>query len=115
MEWAFTLAGFGVGTLVGLTGVGGGSLMTPILIFLFQVSPIVAVGTDLLFAAITKCGGIWAHSRRNNIHWKIVGLLATGSLPTAIITVYMLPCYYFFTRRYQRERSSVPIWPMQSH
>lgn len=90
MDWAITLTGFGVGTLVGLTGVGGGSLMTPILIFLFQVSPIVAVGTDLLFAAITKCGGIWAHSRRNNIHWKIVGLLATGSLPTAIITVYVL-------------------------
>lgn len=90
MEWAITLSGFGVGVLIGLTGVGGGSLMTPILIFLFQVSPIIAVGTDLLFAAITKAGGIWAHSRYGTIQWKIVGLLATGSLPTAMATVYFL-------------------------
>jgi len=90
MEWAFTLTGFGVGVLIGLTGVGGGSLMTPILIFLFHVSPIVAVGTDLLFAAITKVGGIWAHSRHGTIQWNIVGLMAAGSLPTAMITVYFL-------------------------
>ncbi|HEY4731979.1 MAG TPA: sulfite exporter TauE/SafE family protein [Gammaproteobacteria bacterium] len=94
MEWAITLSGFGVGILIGLTGVGGGSLMTPILIFLFQISPIIAVGTDLLFASITKIGGIWAHSRHGTINWKIVGLLAAGSLPTAMITVYFLEHFH---------------------
>lgn len=94
MDWAFTFSGFVVGVLVGLTGVGGGSLMTPILIFLFHISPIMAVGTDLLFAAITKMGGIWAHSRRGTIQWKIVGLLAAGSLPAALIAVYFLERFH---------------------
>jgi len=94
MEWAITLSGFGVGVLIGLTGVGGGSLMTPILIFLFQISPIIAVGTDLLFAAITKIGGIWAHSRHGTIKWNIVGLLSAGSLPTALITVNFLEHFH---------------------
>ena len=61
MEWGFLLAGLGVGIMVGMTGVGGGSLMTPILIFGFGIQPAVAVGTDLLFAAVTKAGGIWAY------------------------------------------------------
>lgn len=85
-----TAAGFGVGFLVGLTGVGGGSLMTPLLIFVFHVQPAVAVGTDLLFAAITKTSGIWAHARRRTVEWGAVGLLAAGSIPTALVTVYLM-------------------------
>ena len=90
MDWGYTVSGFLVGTLVGLTGVGGGSLMTPLLIFLFGISPALAVGTDLLFAAITKVGGIWAHARRSTINWRVVRLLTTGSLPTALVSVYFL-------------------------
>jgi len=89
-DWMLTAAGFGVGCLIGLTGVGGGSLMTPLLIFVFRVEPAVAVGTDLLFAAITKTGGIWAHARRHTVEWRIAGLLAIGSIPTALMTVYIL-------------------------
>ncbi len=90
VDWMLTAAGFGVGVLIGLTGVGGGSLMTPLLIFLFKVEPAVAVGTDLLFAAITKTGGIWAHARRRTVEWRIAGLLALGSVPTALLTVYAI-------------------------
>lgn len=90
LEWGYTFAGLVVGFIVGLTGVGGGSLMTPLLIFLFHIKPAVAVGTDLLFAAITKSGGIWAHQRRGTIEWKIVGLLSLGSLPMAALCLSML-------------------------
>ena len=90
MEWAQVIAGFGVGTLIGLTGVGGGSLMTPLLIFVFGVAPITAVGTDLLFAAITKAGGLWRHGRLNNIRWDITGLMLAGSIPTSLLTVHVL-------------------------
>jgi len=90
MEWAQTLSGFGVGMLIGLTGVGGGSLMTPLLIFIFGVAPLTAVGTDLLFAAITKAGGIWRHHRLSTIHWPIVGRLLLGSLPAAFLTIQWL-------------------------
>ena len=71
-EFAFILSGFAVGLIVGLTGVGGGSLMTPILIFFFGVKPHMAVGTDLLYAAITKSGGAWvsALTVRPNIGWS---------------------------------------------
>ena len=87
---AYVFAGFGVGTLVGLTGVGGGSLMTPLLIFLFGIAPVTAVGTDLMFASITKATGIWHHKRRNNIRWDIAGLMLAGSLPTSIVVVYYM-------------------------
>lgn len=90
MDLGYTIAGFLVGALVGLTGVGGGSLMTPLLIFLFGIKPTLAVGTDLLFAAITKTGGIWAHARRGSVDWVIVRRLASGSVPTALVTVYFL-------------------------
>ncbi len=90
MELGFILAGFGVGTLVGLTGVGGGSLMTPLLIFLFGIAPVTAVGTDLLFAAITKASGIWSHRRRGNIRLDILLLLGAGSLPTALLTIHYM-------------------------
>ncbi|MGB7815466.1 MAG: sulfite exporter TauE/SafE family protein [Methylotenera sp.] len=91
MDFAFyIIAGFVVGLLVGLTGVGGGSLMTPILLIFFNVKAAVAVGTDLLYASITKTAGIFAHGKLGNIDWKIVRLLAFGSIPAAIITTLYL-------------------------
>ncbi|MCF8151057.1 MAG: sulfite exporter TauE/SafE family protein [Burkholderiaceae bacterium] len=94
MEFAFnpalTLSGFGVGILVGLTGVGGGSLMTPLLVLAFGVKPITAVGTDLLYAAITKSGGSWVHHRHGNVDWRITARLAGGSLPAAGLTLMIL-------------------------
>lgn len=73
-----------------MTGVGGGSLMTPLLVFFFGIKPTIAVGTDLLYAAITKSGGILAHHRNKTIDWKIVGLMALGSVPASLISVYIL-------------------------
>jgi uncharacterized membrane protein YfcA len=91
MDLAFYIfAGFAVGLLVGLTGVGGGSLMTPILMLFFNVKAVVAVGTDLLYASITKTAGIFAHGKLGNIDWNIVKLLAFGSIPAAIITTLYL-------------------------
>jgi len=78
-------AGAGVGFLVGLTGVGGGSLMTPLLISSFGISPQVAVGTDLLYASITKTAGSWRHHLSDHVDWPIVFQLATGSLPAAAL------------------------------
>lgn len=89
-DFAFIFAGFFVGLIVGLTGVGGGSLMTPILIFGFGLKPYVAVGTDLLFAAFTKLGGTVNLARAKTVDWKIVGLLCVGSIPAALVTVWML-------------------------
>lgn len=86
----YTLSGFLVGLIVGVTGVGGGSLMTPLLVLLFGVSPATAVGTDLLYASLTKTLGGWVHSRRGTVDWKIVGLLSLGSLPAAVITIALL-------------------------
>jgi uncharacterized membrane protein YfcA len=90
VELGYIVAGFFVGFLVGLTGVGGGSLMTPILLLLFHIKPAVAVGTDLLFASVTKSVGIFAHGKLGNIDWKIVKLLALGSVPASIATIYLL-------------------------
>ena len=90
MDWAYTFAGLVVGFLVGLTGVGGGSLMTPLLVFLFGIAPVKAVGTDLLFAAITKAGGVWVHGRRGTVEWRIVALLAAGSVPGSLLTTHLL-------------------------
>jgi uncharacterized membrane protein YfcA len=79
-----------VGTLVGVTGVGGGALMTPILIVLFGVSPATAVGTDLLFAAATKSVGSVVHGFNHTIEWRIVRRLALGSLPATGLALYAL-------------------------
>jgi uncharacterized membrane protein YfcA len=86
----YALSGLVVGAIVGLTGVGGGSLMTPLLILLFGIHPATAVGTDLLYAAATKSAGTLAHGRNRVIDWRVVGLLATGSVPAAIVTVWLL-------------------------
>jgi uncharacterized membrane protein YfcA len=90
MDWLFTISGFLVGLVVGVTGVGGGSLMTPLLVLFFGVSPATAVGTDLLYAALTKTLGGWVHSRNGTVDWKVLGLLSLGSLPAALITIALL-------------------------
>jgi len=90
IQWGYVLSGLIVGAAVGLTGVGGGSLMTPILILIFGISPVAAVGTDLLYAAATKSVGSLVHGAHNTIDWKIVGRLAMGSVPAAILTVTAL-------------------------
>jgi len=90
VEWTYSVAGLAVGFLVGLTGVGGGSLMTPLLVLGFGVPPVVAVGTDLLYASITKAGGAWVHARRGNVDWRVAGWLAAGSLPAALLTLALL-------------------------
>jgi hypothetical protein len=86
----YSLSGFVVGLLVGMTGVGGGSLMTPILILLFGIHPATAVGTDLLYAAATKTGGSLVHGLARSIDWRVVRRLAAGSIPATVITLGVL-------------------------
>ncbi len=86
----YSFAGFAVGLLVGLTGVGGGSLMTPILILLFGIHPAAAVGTDLLYAAATKTAGSLVHGYNRTVDWRVVGRLATGSVPATLLTIVAL-------------------------
>lgn len=97
MEWALphvlpllVAGGFIVGFLVGLTGVGAGSLTTPFLISVIGVNPVVAVGTDLLFACITKTSSAWHHHQLNNVDYRILGWLAAGSLPGAALLFFGL-------------------------
>jgi uncharacterized protein len=89
LEPIFIISGLLVGFIVGLTGVGGGSLMTPILLH-FGIAPSAAVGTDLLYAAITKAGGVYVHNKKRNIDWRLTGLLALGSLPASAITLLVM-------------------------
>jgi uncharacterized protein len=86
----YTASGFAVGLLVGLTGVGGGSLMTPLLVLLFGIHPATAVGTDLLYAAATKSVGTAVHGFNRTVDWLVVRRLATGSVPATALTVLML-------------------------
>ena len=90
MDLLAVLAGFGVGAIVGMTGVGGGSLMTPLLMGVFKLNPAVAIGTDLWFAAITKSGGSWAHWRLGHVETRITGLLLVGSVPATLATVTLM-------------------------
>ena len=90
MTLSYVISGFAVGILVGLTGVGGGSLMTPLLTLLFGVSPTVAVGTDLAFASITKSAGTFTHKMRGTVNWHIVRMLCIGALPAALIATLCL-------------------------
>lgn len=95
LSWAasflpLTGAGFGVGFLVGLTGVGGGALMTPLLIASFGVTPQIAVGTDLLYASITKTAGSWLHHVSDHVEWPIVFRLAAGSIPASIMLLAVI-------------------------
>lgn len=89
INFGFVAAGLFVGFIVGMTGVGGGSLMTPILLW-FGINPATAVGTDLLYAAITKSGGVLVHKRNNNIDWSITGWLTLGSVPAVALTLWFL-------------------------
>jgi len=87
---AFALSGFIVGLMVGQTGVGGGALMTPLLVLLFGVHPTTAVGTDLLYAAVSKSVGTLVHGVNHTVEWRVVGRLAGGSVPATILTLLVL-------------------------
>lgn len=86
----YALSGLVVGVMIGLTGTGGGSLMTPVLIGVFGMHPLSAVGTDLLYASVTKGVGTAVHGLSQNVEWKIVGRLASGSVPATILTMVAL-------------------------
>ena len=86
----YSASGFGVGMLVGLTGVGGGALMTPLLVLLFGIHPATAVGTDLLYASITKTAGTVVHGLSDTVDWKITRRLAYGSVPATAVTLAFL-------------------------
>lgn len=85
----YILAGAAVGLAVGITGVGGGSLMTPLLL-MFGFPPHIAIGTDLMYAGIAKSTGVYMHAKRGNVNWRIMGAMAAGSLPTSLITIWGL-------------------------
>jgi uncharacterized membrane protein YfcA len=93
MLLTYVVSGFAVGLLVGMTGVGGGSLMTPLLTLLFGVPPSVAVGTDLAFAAVTKSAGTFTHRLRGTVRWDIVRRLCVGALPAAVLATLALKHY----------------------
>jgi len=97
-----SLVAFGVGTVVGMTGVGGGALMMPLLVLLFGVPPKIAVGTDLLFAALTKTAGVSIHGVRGTIDWQVVHRLSLGSLPAAALTGWLV--YHFHREAFQVDR-----------
>jgi uncharacterized membrane protein YfcA len=90
MDWIAILSGFGVGAIVGMTGVGGGSLMTPLLLSVFKLNPAVAIGTDLWFAAVTKTAGSLSHHHAGQVHWRITALLLAGSIPGSLATVALM-------------------------
>ncbi len=83
----YPISGFAIGLLVGLTGVGGGSLMTPLLILAFGMRALNAIGVDLLFAAITKTFGTAVHGSVRTVEWRVVRLMLAGSLPAALVTL----------------------------
>jgi uncharacterized protein len=86
----YAASGLLVGMLVGMTGVGGGSLMTPLLILLFGIRPETAVGTDLLYASVTKTAGTTVHGLAGSVDWRVVGRLLLGSMPGTALTIYAL-------------------------
>lgn len=90
MDFGYALSGLLIGSIVGMTGVGGGSLMTPLLVIVFGIPPAIAVGTDLLYAAITKAGGAWVHGASGHVDWKVARLLASGSIPAAVLSIFVL-------------------------
>ena len=90
MDWIAIVSGFGVGAIVGLTGVGGGSLMTPLLLSVFKLNPAVAIGTDLWFAALTKTAGSVSHHQHGHVQWRITALLLAGSIPASAATIALM-------------------------
>lgn len=108
MDSYYIIAGACVGFVIGLTGVGGGSLMTPLLVLGFNVQPAIAVGTDLLYASITKLSGVWSHHRLKNIQWSIVKNLSLGSIPGSILCVLLIR-YYELSEEYFAEIISITL------
>jgi uncharacterized membrane protein YfcA len=96
----YILAGASVGFIVGITGIGGGALMTPLLL-LFGFPPNIAVGTDLMYASLTKASGVLAHHKQQHVEWKLVKLLALGSIPAAIVTGYSLQNVFSDSESYE--------------
>ena len=90
MDFALIAFGLGVGILVGMTGIGGGSLMTPMLILVFGVTPITAIGTDLAYAAVTKTVGGYKHWTQKTVDMRLSTWMALGSVPAAVLGVYVL-------------------------
>ena len=90
MDLIAIVSGFGIGAIVGMTGVGGGSLMTPLLLSVFKLSPAVAIGTDLWFACITKVAGSASHHRSGHVEWRITALMLAGSIPASMATVALM-------------------------
>ncbi|AGZ44298.1 sulfite exporter TauE/SafE family protein [Actinoplanes friuliensis] len=90
MDLTLALAGLGVGIVVGLTGMGGGALMTPILVLFFGIPPVAAVSSDLAASAVMKPFGGWVHARRGTVNWRLVGWLCAGSIPSAFLGVLLL-------------------------
>src|SRR5438093_11813488 len=90
VDAVMALAGFGVGVVVGLTGMGGGALMTPILVLLFGVPPVAAVSSDLAASAVMKPFGGFVHMRRRTVNWSLVRWLCVGSVPSAFVGVLLL-------------------------
>ena len=90
IEFPYSIAGFVVGVIVGLTGVGGGALMTPLLVLGFGVNPVTAVGTDLLNAGLAKIGGATAHARKGHVDWRVARILASGSIPGTLLGLLAL-------------------------
>jgi uncharacterized protein len=90
MDPKIVIFGFGVGFLVGMTGMGGGSLMTPLLVLLFGVKPTTAIGTDITYAAVTKMAGSWRHLKLKTVNMPLVYWMAAGSVPSAILGVWVL-------------------------
>src|ERR1700751_4095054 len=103
----YSLSGFFVGLLVGQTGMGGGALMTPVLVLFFGVSPATAVGTDLLYASATKSVGTLVHGLGQTVNWRIVSRLATGSVPATAITLLLISLLDLNSRRGDRVISSI--------
>src|SRR5256714_10532261 len=90
MNFTLALAGLGVGIIVGLTGMGGGALMTPILVLVFGVPPVAAVSSDLAASAVMKPFGGFVHARRGTVNWQLVRWLCVGSVPSAFLGVLLL-------------------------
>jgi uncharacterized membrane protein YfcA len=89
LDWEFALTGLLTGLLVGMTGMGGGSLMTPILVFLFGVSPTTAIGTDIAHGAVFKTVGAAQHRRMGNVRARLAGWMLVGSAPTSLLGVWL--------------------------
>lgn len=90
MIWLDASAGLLIGMMIGLTGVGGGALMTPLLVLVFGMAPEAAIGTDLLYAALTKLVGAWIHARRDSVDWLVLRRLSAGSIPAALATLVVM-------------------------